>query len=439
MPLNPTDNKVIIIGGGWAGLSAAVHLANEDLDITLIESANMLGGRARSVVFDDVPVDNGQHIAIGGYRTMLSMLQRIGLDEERVFLRWPLTLDVRSKNDQVKINAPSLPAPFHLLLAFMRAVGLSRQEKKQVILGWSGLMKPVDEDMTVSELLAQSEQPERVNHYLWEPLCLAAMNTPAQTSSATIFQRVLKDAFGRKRRDSDLLIPRYDLGRVIPAPAQDYLQQKNVTIRTGDRVTGLLTDAGKITGVQLGYESVPASRVIIATNPWNCAALIKPLEQLGALHENLKQFTYEPITTVYLKYSRPVLLQPPMLGLVDHVSQWLFDRRLTGLPRIIAAIISGDGEHMQMSRDELAMKVKSEIHALRSDVGEPVDQLVIREKRATFAATPFIEKLRPVNRTRLAGCWLAGDYTDTGYPSTLEGAVISGQRCAQEFIEYYRT
>ncbi|TNF91890.1 MAG: hypothetical protein EP297_14740, partial [Gammaproteobacteria bacterium] len=410
----------------------------KNLDITLIESANTLGGRARTVMFDDVPVDNGQHIAIGGYRSMLSMLRRIGLDEERVFLRWPLKLDVRSNDDAVQLNAPSLPAPLNLLLAFMNAKGLSRQEKTQTILNWSRLIKPVSDDMTVTDLLKHANQAARVSHYLWEPLCLAAMNTPAETSSAVVFQRVLKDAFGRKRKDSDLLIPRYDLGRVIPVPAQDYLKQKKITIRTGDRVTNLLTEDGKITGVQMGYETLLASHVIIATNPWSCAGLVEPVTELNDLHSRLQQFTYEPITTVYLKYSRAVLLHPAMLGLVDHSSQWLFDRRLTGLPKMIASIISGDGAHMQMSRDEVASKVKSEVDKWRSDIGEPIDQLVIREKRATFSATPAIEKLRPSNRTMLSGCWLAGDYTNTGYPSTLEGAVMSGKLCAQEFIENKR-
>ena len=129
------------------------------------------------------------------------------------------------------------------------------------------------------------------------------------------------------------------------------------------------------------------------------------------------------------------MLDPTLLGLADIVTQWIFDRRITSHPKSVAAVISADGAHVKMSKEELVNTVIADIKANTTLQHDPVDSMVIREKRATFTATPAIERLRPENKTALEGCWIAGDYTNTGYPATLEGAIISGKAAAKEIIK----
>ena len=427
----PDVSPVTIIGGGWAGLSAAVHLTRNNIPVTLIESAGQLGGRARMVMFGDLPVDNGQHIALGAYRNFLEILQIIGVEEKFVLSRLPLSLTVKGNQETVELSASKLPAPLHLLAAFIAAAGLSKTDKFKTMANWLRLVgADARSDMTVTELLECTGQSSRVSHYLWTPLCIAALNTHPDIASARVFQRVLKDAFARRRADSDILLPRYDLGRVMPQPASDWLRNNGAHIMTGQRVTALDVEDNRVTGVRLGDMTIKSSRIILATNPWNCARLIRFIDPLQPLFQKLVQFEYQPITTVFLKYSRPLVLQPAMLGLADNVTQWIFDRRITSHPKMLAAIISADGEHTAMNKEALTRLVIQDIKANTPIQDDPVDSMVIREKRATFSATPAMELLRPGNETALTGCWIAGDYTTTGYPATLEGAIISGKAAA---------
>ena len=427
----PDLSPVTIIGGGWAGLSAAVHLTRNNIPVTLIETAGQLGGRARMVMFGDLPVDNGQHIALGAYRNFLEILNIIGLEEKFVLSRLPLSLTVTGNEDTVELSASKLPAPLHLLTAFIAASGLSKTDKFKTMVNWLRLVgADARSDMTVTELLECTGQSGRVSHYLWTPLCIAALNTHPDIASARVFQRVLKDAFTRRRADSDILLPRYDLGRVMPQPASDWLRNKGANIMTGERVTAIDIEDNRVTGVRLGDMTIKSSRIIIATNPWNCARLIRFIDPMQPLFRKLVQFEYQPIATVFLKYSRPLLLQPAMLGFADSITQWVFDRRITSHPKMLAAVISADGEHTSMNKEALTRQVIQDIKANTPIQDDPVDSMVIREKRATFSATPEMELLRPHNETAVKGCWIAGDYTATGYPATLEGAIISGKAAA---------
>ena len=432
----PDLSPVTIIGGGWAGLSAAVHLTRNNIPVTLIESAGELGGRARMVMFGDLPIDNGQHIALGAYRNFLEILKIIGLEEKFVLSRLPLSLTVRGNEDTVELRASKIPAPLHLLTAFIAAGGLSKTDKLKTMANWLRMVgADARSDMTVTELLDCTGQSSRVSHYLWTPLCIAALNTHPDIASARVFQRVLKDAFTRRRADSDILRPRYDLGRVMPQPASDWLRSKGANIMTGQRVTALDVEDNRVTGVRLGEMTIKSSRIIIATNPWNCARLIRFIDPMQPLFRKLVQFEYQPIATVFLKYSRPLLLQPAMLGFADSVTQWVFDRRITSHPKMLAAIISADGEHTSMNKEALTRQVIQDIKANTPIQDDPVDSMVIREKRATFSATPAMEHLRPDNETAIGGCWIAGDYTTTGYPATLEGAIISGKAVAASILK----
>lgn len=434
-PDTPSEKPIVIIGGGWAGLSAAIHLARQNRAVTLIEAADQPGGRARMVMFGDLPVDNGQHIALGAYRNLLELFRIIGLRESLVLRRLPLSLNVIGDETSMVLKAPEVPAPLHLLIAFLRAAGLTTADKIRTLCNWFRLVgADTHHDMTVTELLHCTNQSAHVSRFLWFPLCIAALNTHPDKASARLFQGMLKDVFMRKRADSDLLLPRYDMGRVLPQPALDWLSQHNVSVITRQRVTGLQLARNKVCGVIANHQTLSTGRVIVATNAWNAARLTANIPDLSTLHGNLRRFEYEPITTIFLKYTRAVMLEPAMQGYTDKLTQWVFDRRLTSQPRVIAAVISADSECLSMSKDDLVQTVINDIKTASGLQDEPTDSLVVREKRATLSATPEMEKLRPANVTAVKGLVLAGDYTQTGYPATLEGAVISGKQAADEVL-----
>jgi len=174
-------SRVIVVGGGWAGLAAAVELTCHHIPVLLLESAKQLGGRARSVSILDVQVDNGQHLMIGAYRDMLYLLNTLGIKEEDVFQRQTLELIMKSPvNTNFCLKTPNLPAPVHLLWALTSAIGLSVKERWQAIRMsiQLALMPPVENDKPLSELLKRTGQSEQIIKKLWEPLCLSMLNTP---------------------------------------------------------------------------------------------------------------------------------------------------------------------------------------------------------------------------------------------------------------------
>lgn len=429
---------VVVVGGGWAGLAAAVELASHGRPVTLFESARLLGGRARCVRFGADRVDNGQHLMIGAYRAMLGMLETIGLDADAVFLRQPLHLLLRSPaSGDVRLEAPRLPAPLHLLTALLTARGLSLNDKWQTLRFWAGRMREgfdVPGDVSVSELFRRCRQPDRVVQALWDPLCVAILNTPPGEASARLFLRVLDEAFNKAGGHADLLLPRADLGATLPEPAARFIENRGGTIHLGRRVDALDVGPEGVRGVNAGGASISASQVILATPPHIARRLLSGHEGLRDLHRGLACLRSEPIVTVYLRYDDGVRLPEPLIGCLDGLAQWVFDRRVCGQPGLMAVVISGEGPHARIDHVTLTRLVTRELAGLFPHWPAPEESLVIRERRATLASEVGIEGRRPAHATPVPGLWLAGDYTDTGLPATLEGAIRSGQACARHVM-----
>ena len=430
---------VLVAGGGWAGLSAAATLAQQGVPVRLVEAARQLGGRARRVRLGDFAVDNGQHLLIGAYRETLALMQQVGVTLDDRFLRTPLHLESwQDRRRVLRLRAPRLPEPFHLLVALLRARGLSLRDRWRALRFGAFIQRrrgELADDCTVAELLHGHGQTAATVRMLWEPLCLATLNTPVAEASAQIFVRVLYEALFRFHGDSDLLFARGDLGTLLPDPALDYIESRGGTVQLGKRVTALHVDGARLRGVELNSEPVPATRLILAVSPEQCLALCRPHAALATLAHDLAQLDYQPICTVYLQYSPDTRLPRPAIGMVGGLCQWLFDRRHAGEAGRIAAVISADGPHMDMDNAELIAAVREEIAHVRPHWPAPRDARVIREKRATFACRAGIATLRPAAATPVAGLYLAGDYTDTGYPATLEGAVRSGRLAARQILE----
>ena len=422
--------RVIIVGGGWSGLAAAAELSQHHCDIRLFEASAVLGGRARSVQWQDVTVDNGQHLMLGAYRQMLDLMQQIGLDANDVFGRQPLDLSVLDPvYPPLLISSRGRLTPqLNRLIQLWKSAGFS-----SVTAIWR-LQKQLsdinaDGAMTVTDFLQKSRQPQRLIRQLWEPLTLAMLNTPIDEAAANVFADVLKASLFAGQNATELLIPNKPLGDVLPNPLGSYLTQRGTQICLNNRVQSLLINDNQITGIidQAG-ESYFADAVILALPP---AALARLLPD-NPIFSNTVEY---PICTVYLQYTSTLKPAQPMTGFSGITSQWLFDRSAQK-PGLMAVVISGPGPHMQLSKTALIETVSREL--AENIPGWPAsadDALVIREKRATFACTPASQKSRPESRTTIRNLWLAGDFVHHPFPATLETAICNGRRCAKQVLQ----
>lgn len=421
--------NVGIIGGGYAGMAAAAELASRGIKVTVFESAKQLGGRARGVLHNDTQLDNGQHLLLGCYRETLRLIELVGGDIEKDFLCLPLQLDLHG---QFSLKAPRLPAPLHLLVALLNAQGLTWAERMKAagfMLKLQGMKFQLEQDKTVKELLIEFGQDADLTLKLWEPLCIAALNTPIHKASAQVLLNVLRDALNRKRADSDMLLPRIDFTALFPQRAANYVALHGGKVHLSCGVESIVPQHD-------GFELVtaegthPFSHIICAAPPSVAAKLLRPISEMNKTVSQIDALEQQPIYTVYLQYPENVRLPHPMIGLHQRFSQWLFDKgQIAAQHGLLAAVISAEGIHQELSQDELAEKVIAELRDEFGIVVRPDWFKVIAEKRATFCCSPNLD--RPAQRTAIPNLLMAGDYTDGDYPATLEGAVLSGLRCAE--------
>ena len=427
--------KVAIIGGGWAGLAAAVELSAIGNRVTVFEAAKQLGGRARRVVIQGQTLDNGQHILVGAYRETLRLMEKVGAAPEHLLKRLPLELNYPGVGFRLKL--PQLPAPLNLAFGLFSAKGSSFGEKIAAVRFIRFLQArkyQLNADITVAELLDRHNQFGKLRRYLWDPLCLAALNTSPKNASAQIFANVLRDSLGGEQCDSDLLLPAADLNSVFPDAAAAFITANAGEIRLSTRIEAIKTSP---TGLHIGDEQF--DRIILATAPQHAANLLARQSETAAIAVLLKSYAYEPIGTAYLGYPPEFSLPCPMLGMDDDsgasFGQWAFDRgALTGDHGTIGFVLSASGHWDELGNEALARALHQE---LEQSLGRPLPQprwlQTIRERRATFSCRPNLP--RPAARTPVPGLWLAGDYVCTNYPATLEGAIRSGVAAAAGVLE----
>lgn len=423
-----TQVHVAIIGGGYAGLAAAVELAARGVPVRVFEAARTLGGRARGLTKDGHDLDNGQHILIGAYRETLRLIELVGVDTGRSLLRLPLSL---AYADGTTLRAARLPAPWHLLLALAGARGLALRDRLSAVRFISRLRRRsfrLDFDASVETLLDQHRQPTRLRRYLWEPLCIAALNTPLAQASAQVFTNVLRDSLAADAGASDLLLPRCNLSRLFPEVASAFILARGGNVTTGTSIQAVRALSGDYV-LDGDTEGLRYTHVMAAVAPFQIEGLTAGLPELEAQRRALAGFSYQPIVTCYLAYDTAVKLPAPMIGMVGGITQWLFDRgALSGQAGLLAAVISARGTHSNMNREDIANRVHEEICVAFGSRPPPRWIQVITEKRATFSCVPGLR--RPHSETALPNFYLCGDYVASDYPATLEAAVRSGVRCA---------
>ena len=379
-------------------MAAAVTLAERGVPVTVFEAGPVAGGRARRVTTGGRELDNGQHILIGAYSELLRLMRLTGVPQEAV-LRLPLEL---SYADGFRLRGAS-----GLLLSGK----IPFKERLDAVrflfsLKWSSYRLPAD--ISVSALLERHRQDGVIGHYVWRPLCVSALNTPPEQASAQVFVTVLRDSLAGPAGASDLLLPRVDLSRLFPEPACEFVSRHGGEVRMNSPVRDL-------SSIQRDY-----SADIVAVGPHQLRTLLPGLAP---------EYRYQPIYTCYLQYPEAVKLPFPMLGLAGGLVQWAFDRgALTGERGLIACVISAQGDHQQLTQEELSTACHDELKRALRGLPDPKWSRVIGEKRATVACTPGLK--RPAQETAVPGLFLAGDYTDPDYPPTLEAAVRSGIRAA---------
>lgn len=439
--------KVAIIGAGYAGCAAAIRAAELGHNVSLFEAARTLGGRARRVETANAsakPLDNGQHILIGAYSACAQLMSAVGIKSEEYLLRMPMELKFP---DGVKLSLPRWPAPLHVLAGIAYADGLTRDDKlafMKASLAWRSMKWRCDERLTVAQLTQDLTPIVRAR--FTDLLCISALNTAPEQASAQVFLNVLRDSLGAKREASDFLLPRVDLSALLPDAAANWLVKRGHKVMQGARVSAINPrpnppPLGEGTMKWLVNDEA-FDAVIIATPALEAARLLTPLQaQIPNAKEAIERcnaLQYEPITTVYVRIARKlgsvdarqIRLPKAMLALNEtptQPAQFIFDRGLLcgdeGLFSLIVSASSAsqhftDKQWLDAAREALAQWKVSGMLTLAK---------VITEKRATFACTAGLKRpAMKLSETLL----LAGDYVDSPYPSTLEGAVRSGLAAA---------
>jgi squalene-associated FAD-dependent desaturase len=425
--------QVAIIGGGYAGMAAAATLAAQNVPVTVFEAARQLGGRARRIDYRETALDNGLHILIGAYTETLRLIELVNPAHAQTLLRLPLEWNVRG---EFHLSAARLPAPLHLLLGLLRADGLSLAEKfcaMRFLAAQRIKRYALAVDISVEVLLSRHHQSEKLRRVLWRPLCVAALNTPPDNASAQVFLNVLRDSLDASRTASDIILARIDLSALFPDPAAVYIEQHGGSVLRAQRVTAIDPLA---TGFEVVANNQRArfSHVICAIAAHQVNAFLIGITALSEIAQTIERLQYQPIHSVWLQYPQPVTLPSPMLGLTGGLIHWVFDReKICGQRGLVGAVISAEGEHQALTQDELGLRVHRELQETIPDLPAPQWTRVIAEKRATFACTPGIR--RPSQVTPLTNFFLAGDYTVSDYPATLESAVRSGIACARHILE----
>ena len=438
----------IVIGAGFAGLSAATALAERGARVLVLEARPTMGGRATAFTDPGTGerVDNGQHVLFGCYHETFSFLHRIGA-ESNVRVQRRLAVDIIDRHGRwSRLACPALPSPFHLLAGVMSWNALGWRDRLAVLgirgaIGGTGrgAASPGGAE-TVRQWLRRCGQTPQLIELLWEPLAVSALNHSIDSAAAASFVSVLARMFGGDPRGAALALPMKPLDELYAHPAREYIAQRGGSVQTNAAARIECSREASPSGsphpgprVMVRGEQMTA-RAIICAVPWHALSDVFPDRpaMLSSVLDAAAGTAASPIVTVNLWFDR-VVTERDVIGLPGRTLQWIFDKRAVFGEQAshLSLVSSGAEEVVSRSNEELvdlaATEVRDALPAARS--AALVRGVVVREKRASFSVAPG-QPPRPAARTRVPGLFLAGDWIDTGLPATIEGAVVSGHMAA---------
>lgn len=435
-----------VVGGGLAGITAAVHLAERGVSVTLLEARPRLGGATHSFRRDGLVVDNGQHIFLRCCTTYRDFLNRLGVSE-RVVLQDRFDVTVLGPNgERGRLRRSRLPG--HLQFATTLAgYGLvSPADRFRAVravraLGTLDHDDPALDRMSFGSWLSGQAQSRDAVRRLWELFIVAGLNAPAGRASAGLATMMLQTALLGERGAADIGVPAVPLSELHGNPAGRLLDRLGARVRTKSKVTAVRPAGSGPAGgfiVTEGGTDLPADAVVLAVPPESAAALVPTEEVPNAA--TFVQLGSSPIVNVHVIFDRPVMTLP-FLAAVDSPVQWIFDRtHIAGLDhgQYLALSVSAADRYIDLPTRELRAVFLPALRRLLPAAREAGvrEFFVTRERRATFRQSPGTQVLRPGTTTRLPGLFLAGAWTDTGWPDTMEGAVRSGLVAARHAGEH---
>jgi hydroxysqualene dehydroxylase len=435
MSVGMTAPRIAVVGGGLAGIAAALECADEGAAVTLYESRQRLGGATFSVERNGRWLDNGQHVALRccvAYRTLLERLGASELVDWQPRLRIPV---LREGAAPAYLRRNALPAPLHLGGALLRYAPLRPAERVAAVRAAAALRRLDPDDasldsQTFGHWLRAHGQSERAIERLWNLIALPTLNLPADEASLQQSVQVFRTGLLDSADAADIGIPRVPLQELHGAAAATALERAGVRIELGAPVTGI--EPGR---VLLDDGAAEADATIVAVPNHDAARVLAPqaadLDAIAALGSS-------PIVNLHVHYDRRVL-DEPFAATVGSPAQWLFDRTQssgTESGQLVSLSLSGADDEIDTPLDTLRSRYLPALERLLPAAREAdvLDVFAIREPRATFRVAPGTRALRPGPRTRQPGLYLAGAWTDTGWPATMEGAVRSGNAAAAALL-----
>ena len=441
---------VVVIGAGFAGLSAASRLARGGARVIVLEARARLGGRATAFADRETGelVDNGQHVLLGCYTETFAFLRDIGASEH-VRLQPGLTVTMIDRaGRRSRLECPALPPPLHLLAGVFDWEALGWRDRLSILRMATPLrlarraLRPdarriaASPGETVTNWLVRNGQSARLRELLWDPLALAALNQPPERAAAPPFARVLAEMFGSDPRAAAIALPAKPLHLMYAEPARAYIERHGGVVRTGVPAT-VHVDRDRMVSVEAAGERWTPTAVISAV-PWFALPdlIHGHAPSLAGTLDRARGMESSPIVTVNLWFDRAVM-DEPFLGLPGRAMQWVFDKRAAfgAEASHLSLVSSGASPLVSLANHVLIARAHEELldamPAMRA--AALLRATVVREPRATFSLAPG-QPRRPPTVTPVRGLFLAGDWIDTGLPATIESAVRSGHRAADAVL-----
>jgi squalene-associated FAD-dependent desaturase len=423
------DSPIIVLGGGVAGISAAVHLAEAGLPVVLLEQRKLLGGRAGSFTHAMGPrgmLDSSQHVLLGCCTALQDLYTKLGVSH---LIRFDDTIRfVDARGTASNMEAAGLPSPLHLgpslagfrLLKLWQKAEIGRAMMRMMVEGLAG--REAAGEISFAAYLRDAGQSPETIHDFWDVICVSALNEPCADACAKYGMQVFQEAFLGDRRA-------YRLGYARTPLAMLYDRLPGVQVRASSQARELMIEAGRVVGVRLtGGQEIRGRHVVLATGGPAALALIRPVLPMDERLGSIGQIQYRPIVGAHLLYDRPVTIENPVT-LVGTQLQWVFVD--AERPELVHGVVSA-ADLLPEGADLPALFDRELKRAFPQLVSHQLlEKVIVKEHRATFRPVPGIDRYRPSQATRIPGLTLAGDYTRTEWPATMEGAARSGMLAAR--------